>query len=202
MNSRERYIVVGSDLDLFDDIERAGSVVVGYFSLRDKGFDYEYLGSHEKINTMQRKTNSKILIAVDDTNLRQNLWKHHKEHVTSYFSPFSNISEKAQISLGCVIYPNVFIGPLSRVDINTKVSVGVQIHHECVIRGHSVICPRALILGRVTIGLGAFIGSASILGPAIEVGDQSVVGMGSVVTKNVPDKSLSFGSPAKVKRRL
>ena len=54
---------------------------------------------------------------------------------------------------------------------------------------------------RVRIGRGAWIGGAVIL-KGVSVGDGSVVGIGSVVTTDVPDHVVVAGNPARVVRRL
>jgi acetyltransferase-like isoleucine patch superfamily enzyme len=50
------------------------------------------------------------------------------------------------------------------------------------------------------IGRRCFIGARSIILPGIEIGDESVVAAGSVVTRNVPPRSLVAGNPAKIIR--
>ena len=54
---------------------------------------------------------------------------------------------------------------------------------------------------RVRIGRGAWIGGAVIL-KGVSVGDGSVVGIGAVVTTDVPDHVVVAGNPARVVRRL
>ena len=44
------------------------------------------------------------------------------------------------------------------------------------------------------------IGVRSIILPGVKIGDSSIVGAGSVVTKNVPDHCIVAGNPAKVIR--
>jgi acetyltransferase-like isoleucine patch superfamily enzyme len=50
------------------------------------------------------------------------------------------------------------------------------------------------------VGRNCFIGAHSIILPGIRVGDECVVGTGSVVTKDVPSGSIVAGNPAKVVR--
>lgn len=51
------------------------------------------------------------------------------------------------------------------------------------------------------IGQRCFIGGRSIILPGVEIGDECVVGAGSVVTRSVPDRCLVAGNPARIIRR-
>lgn len=50
------------------------------------------------------------------------------------------------------------------------------------------------------VGRNCFIGGRATLMPGIEIGDGSVVGVGSVVTKSVPPGTVVAGNPARVIR--
>ncbi|MBL8655097.1 MAG: acyltransferase [Alphaproteobacteria bacterium] len=50
------------------------------------------------------------------------------------------------------------------------------------------------------IGRRCFIGARSIVLPGVTIGDESIVGAGSVVTRDVPPNSIVVGNPARVVR--
>lgn len=50
----------------------------------------------------------------------------------------------------------------------------------------------------VKIGSKCWIGARSIILPGVTIGDNVVVGAGSIVTKDIPDDSIAIGSPARV----
>lgn len=52
-------------------------------------------------------------------------------------------------------------------------------------------------VGKVTIGDGCFIGANVTILPGLTIGDNSIIGAGSVVTKNVPQNEVWGGNPAK-----
>lgn len=53
-------------------------------------------------------------------------------------------------------------------------------------------------LGRVTIGNRCFLGDSVLVLPGVEIGDDCVIGAGSVVVKSIPPRSVAAGNPAKV----
>ncbi|MGR3465597.1 acyltransferase [Limimaricola sp.] len=50
------------------------------------------------------------------------------------------------------------------------------------------------------IGADCFIGGRSLILPGVEIGDGSIVGAGSVVTRSVPPRSIVAGNPARILR--
>lgn len=54
----------------------------------------------------------------------------------------------------------------------------------------------------VVIKDGFFIGAHSIILKSVIIGERSVIGAGSVVTKDIPDDELWAGNPAKFVRKL
>lgn len=50
----------------------------------------------------------------------------------------------------------------------------------------------------VIIKKGAWIGNGAIILPGVVIGEKSIVGAGSVVTKSVPPYSIAVGNPARV----
>ena len=54
----------------------------------------------------------------------------------------------------------------------------------------------------ITIGTNVWIGGGAIICPGVTIGDHSVVGAGSVVTRDVPERVLAAGNPCRVIRQL
>jgi maltose O-acetyltransferase len=54
----------------------------------------------------------------------------------------------------------------------------------------------------VTIGEDVWIGGAAIICPGVTIGDRSIIGAGSVVTKDIPADVMAAGNPCKVIRSL
>ena len=53
-------------------------------------------------------------------------------------------------------------------------------------------------LGRIVIEEGCFIGDSVIILPGVTIGNGSIIGAGSVVTRSIAPRSVAVGNPAKV----
>jgi maltose O-acetyltransferase len=54
----------------------------------------------------------------------------------------------------------------------------------------------------VTIGSDVWVGGAAVILPGVTIGSRSVIGAGSVVTRDVPDDVFAAGNPCRVIRKL
>jgi maltose O-acetyltransferase len=54
----------------------------------------------------------------------------------------------------------------------------------------------------VSIGDNVWVGGAAVICPGVEIGDDAVIGAGSVVTRNVPAGAIVAGNPARVLREV
>lgn len=110
----------------------------------------------------------------------------------------------AHVSLGAGVFLNfgcvlLDVAPI-RIGDGTQVGPAVQIYAADHPRDPAA--RRAgLELGRpVTVGRNVWIGGGAILLPGVSVGDDAVVGAGSVVTRSVPAGATVAGNPARVVR--
>ncbi len=54
----------------------------------------------------------------------------------------------------------------------------------------------------IVLRKGCWIGAGCIILPGVEIGENSVIGAGSVVTRNIPPRVVAYGNPAMVVREL
>lgn len=123
---------------------------------------------------------------------------------------------------GCFVGPfveiqrGVVIGKLVKIQSHSFICSGVEIADEAFI-GHGVVFindryPRSTIDGgqpkgpdhwvceKTVVGRRASIGSnATILG-GVNIGEDAIIGAGSVVTKDVPPAAVVAGNPARIIR--
>ena len=76
----------------------------------------------------------------------------------------------------------------------------VHIAHNCILGNHCVVTACAEFSGGVRLGDRVWVGPNCSLMEKIEIGDDSLVGLGSVVLKSLPANVIAAGSPAKIIR--
>ena len=54
----------------------------------------------------------------------------------------------------------------------------------------------------IVIGNNVWIGGNTVILPGVHIGDDVVIGAGSVVTKDIPDRCIAAGNPCKVIRKI
>ena len=54
----------------------------------------------------------------------------------------------------------------------------------------------------VKVGSGVWIGANAMVMPGVTIGENSIIGAGSVVTKDIPANVIAFGNPCKVYREI
>ena len=141
--------------------------------------------------------------------------------VTNYISDKAKIGQNVKIwhfsyiGDNTEIGDNVKIGSLVHIDYNVKIGSNSMIEGAVYIPPLSIIGsnvfigpaaaltndpfpPSGKMIG-VTIEDGAIIGSRAVIKAGVTIGKNSVVAMGAVVTKDVPDDTVVFGVPAKIR---
>jgi acetyltransferase-like isoleucine patch superfamily enzyme len=120
-----------------------------------------------------------------------------------------------------VIADDVVVGRGSLVENDTTIGSGTRIQAGAYVTAYStleedvfiapcVVTTNDNFMGRTerrkelmrgpTIRRGARVGGGAIICPGIEIGEESFVGAGAVVTKDVPPRKLVVGNPARVLR--
>jgi len=103
----------------------------------------------------------------------------------------SHIDYNVKIGEDTLIEGLVYVPPLSRIGKNVFIGPAVVLTND-------PYPPSEKLIG-VTIEDGAIIGAGAVIKAGIRIGKNSVIGMGAVVIKDVPENSVVVGNPAKEK---
>lgn len=164
--------------------------------------DPELCAERSKAQRIMRSYNQTI---VDDADQRGPLLKELLGAVgkeVAIRAPFfvdygSNIfvGDKVFMNFGCVILD------VCRVEIGEGCQIGPSVQIYAADHPRDPEERRAGVeFGRpVSIGSNVWIGGHAIILPGVSIGDDAIVGAGSVVSKDVPAGATVFGNPARLK---
>lgn len=129
-----------------------------------------------------------------------------------------SIGDETKIGAFVEVQKNATIGRCCKISSHTFICEGVTIEDNVFI-GHGVVFindsyPRATtedgqlqterdwLVERTLVKQGASIGSGSTILSRITIGENAIVGAGSVVTKDVSANTIVAGNPARVLRKV
>ena len=102
----------------------------------------------------------------------------------------------ANFNLTCVVDTHIYVGDNTMFGPNCVLATaGHPINPELREKGYQYNMP-------IHIGKNCWLGAGVIVLPGITIGDNSVIGAGSVVTKDIPSNVIAFGNPCKVIREI
>ncbi len=113
-------------------------------------------------------------------------------------SPEAIVEKSVKIDEGTVVMPGSIVNIDSSIGKNCIINTGAIIEHDCIIENHCHITPGAHISGTVNIGKLSFIGIGATIIQGIKIGKNVTIGAGSVVIKDILDKVIAVGNPAKI----
>ncbi len=101
------------------------------------------------------------------------------------------IGKGSIICAGCIVTCNIEIDDF--VILNLCCTVG----HDTIIKSYCSFMPSVNISGEVLINENVYVGTGAKIINQLEVGKNTIVGAGAVVSKSLPEKCTAVGIPAK-----
>ncbi|MGB9499928.1 MAG: acyltransferase [Dissulfuribacterales bacterium] len=129
---------------------------------------------------------------------------------------FAHILPKARIGKNCNICDHTFIENDVVIGDNVTIKCGVQLWDGLVVEDNVFIGPNATFTNdifprskkypdefkKTVLKKNCSIGANATVLCGIEIGENAMVGAGSVVTKSIPPRAVVYGNPAKIQHYL
>lgn len=125
----------------------------------------------------------------------------------------------AKVGKGCLIEKGAYFNGGVVLEDYSAVGVNCSVQGDVVIKGHNMMGPDVIIFSQghyyseeehrfrgatpakqVVIGEYSWVGARVLIMPGVTIGSHSIIGGGSVVTKNVPDGVMAAGNPCVQKK--
>lgn len=107
-------------------------------------------------------------------------------YVCSQAANFGNV----EIGDNCLVLENAVIQPCSQIGSNVFLWSGNHVGHHATVKDHCYLSGQVIIGGNTVIEPYCFLGINSTIGHEITVGQESLIGAGAVITKDVAPKSV------------
>jgi len=126
---------------------------------------------------------------------------------------FVHIMEDAKIGKKCVFADYVYVGKGVNIGNNVKLENRVTVYEGVTIEDNVFVGPHVTFTNdhyprsfntdwkilQTLVKEGSSIGAGTVIVCGTTIGEYSLVGAGSVVTKNIPPHALAYGNPARIR---
>lgn len=161
---------------------------------------YPVLGGVEDLNKLEKSLG--LVIAIGNPIIKR---KVHSSIINSkIFYPtlihpsvikgknqYLSLGEGCIIAAGNIITSNIKLG--NHVILNLSCTIG----HDTIIKDYSSFMPGVNISGEVIVNTCVYVGTGATIINQVEIGKETIIGAGAVVSKSLPEKCTAVGIPAK-----
>lgn len=188
----DAYQIVG----IVDSIAEIGSTVFGY----------PVIGRQEHIADLCLTYNANAgFVAIGDNYSRKFVQDFIVTQVSDFefvnaIHPSVCIGRETKLGCGIMMAAGVIVNPGCTIEDFCILNTGAQLEHNSYMGEYSHLSCASITGGKVSIGRFAAITLGVTLIDRISIGENTVVGSGSLVINDLPDNVLAYGNPAKIIR--
>lgn len=192
-------IILSTKRDLNEEIE-----IVAFLDDNYKNLEYKEIygipiaGNLDQIE----KFNSEgclFIIAIGNNYIRQKIYeKYNKLNYYTAIHPKATIAKEVLIGEGTVIMANVVVNAYSVIGKQCILNTASIIEHDNKLKDYVHVSPNTILCGEVSINNRSWIGAGSVVKQQISIGENVIIGIGTIVIRDVKDNCTVVGNPGKV----
>lgn len=145
-------------------------------------------------------TSLDIAVGIGEPMVRKNKFEQLKKDgiiTPTLIHPDVHIPETTSVGKGVTIQYGCFISCNTTIEDYVYIQPQCNIGHDDILFEGCMISGFGNLAGNVKIGRFTYVGLSAAIKESVTIGDNSIIGMGSIVYKDIPDKMTVLGNPAR-----
>ncbi len=195
---------------VIDVAESAGYTILGILDRPEevgkKVLGYDVIGTDDD---MAKYVDQAVFIVtvgqIKSPDLRIKLHKMIEQaggKLATIVAPTAYVSKYAQLGEGSVVMHQAVVNADAKIGKGCIVNTFANIEHDVVVGDYCHISTGAMVNGGATITDGTFLGSQSVVNQCVKMERGGVIASLSVVNKDITEKGIYAGNPAKLIKLL
>jgi sugar O-acyltransferase (sialic acid O-acetyltransferase NeuD family) len=187
-----KYNIVG----IIDSIHEIGS----------KRFGHKILGRQEDLKELIPQYNiAGGVISIGDNWSRYAVYQQIIKIIPDFtfvnaIHPSVVIGNTTEMGVGIIAMAGCIFNPKAKIGNFTFFATGAQVEHDNIIHDFASISAGSITGGYVILGKFSAITLGVTVLDRVEIGENTVIGAGSLVIKSLPNNVLAYGNPSKIIR--
>lgn len=213
--SRSKHVVIwgtsGHAAVVVDLLIARGWTIAGFLDDRpvdERGTEFrghQVLGGADQLGSLRSSGLRRALLAFGSCSGRLRCHQVLREagfEIPFVAHPSAIVSSSALLAPGTVVCAQAVVNPQAELGESVIVNTGAIVEHHCRVGDGAHVAPGAILAGWSRLGTGSWLGVGARVIDRVTVGDRTLVGAGSVVTRDLPPSCVAYGTPARSRRVL
>ncbi len=120
-----------------------------------------------------------------------------RDRYATVVHPSVEIPDSCAVGAGSILLAGVVLTADVSVGDHVVLMPGVTLTHDDVLEDFATVCSGVALGGNVVVGTGAYVGMNASVREGVHVGADATLGMGSVLLRDLPDRAVWAGVPAR-----
>lgn len=141
-----------------------------------------------------------VIVAIGEPVIREKKYAQLEKDniaIATLIHPDVYIPDTAKIGKGVVIQYGCFISCNVTIENYVYIQPQCNIGHDDVLHKGCIVSSFGNLAGMVNVGENTYLAMSTTIKEGVSVGANTVIGMGSVVHRDIPDSVIAMGNPAR-----